>query len=93
MTKAELADRVVDATGMAKKDAAQTVDAVFELIKATLAAGDSIKLSGFGGFAVRAKADRRGRNPQTGEAITITPRRVVTFKPSQLLKQAINGEG
>ena len=61
------------------------------MLKATLERGDNLKISGFGNFVVKKKSDRRGRNPQTGEEITITARRVLTFKPSPVLKFAING--
>jgi len=63
---------------------------VFSIIKDTLETGEKIKIAGFGNFVVKAKADRRGRNPQTGEAITIEARKVLTFKPSMILKEAVN---
>jgi len=66
------------------------VEAVFALIKSTLETGEKLKIAGFGNFEVKQKADRRGRNPQTGETITIEARRILTFKPSQVLKKAIN---
>ena len=59
-------------------------------MKATLESGETLKISGFGSFVVKQKADRRGRNPQTGEAITIKSRRILTFKPSTVLKSSIN---
>jgi len=62
-------------------------------MKSTLEGGENLKISGFGSFVVRKKQDRRGRNPQTGEAITLSARRVVTFRPSIILKGAINSEG
>ena len=67
------------------------MEAVFSIMKNTLESGETLKISGFGSFLVKEKADRRGRNPQTGEAITITARRILTFKPSNLLRDAING--
>lgn len=69
------------------------VESVFSIIKNTLETGEKIKIAGFGNFVVKQKADRRGRNPQTGETITIAARRILTFKPSQVLKNAINVEG
>lgn len=68
------------------------VEQVFGIIKNTLESGEKIKIAGFGNFVVKQKADRRGRNPQTGDAITINARRILTFKPSQVLKSAINNE-
>jgi integration host factor subunit alpha len=90
MTKADIVERVHMRTGLDKKDAYELVEHVFETIKDTLADGESLKISGFGSFNVKQKADRRGRNPQTGEAITIEARRILTFKPSTLLRQSIN---
>jgi integration host factor subunit alpha len=66
------------------------VEAVFSLIKQTLQSGESLKISGFGSFVVKSKADRLGRNPQTGETLTIAARWVLTFKNSKLLVRAIN---
>ena len=66
------------------------LETVFAIMKSTLESGEKLKISGFGNFEVKQKADRRGRNPQTGEAITIEARRILTFKPSTLLRQAIN---
>ncbi|EHP85849.1 histone family protein DNA-binding protein [Geobacter metallireducens RCH3] len=68
------------------------VEVLLEQIKKTLEREDRIKITGFGNFEVKRKADRRGRNPQTGEALTIQSRRVLTFKPSAVLKNSINGE-
>ena len=68
------------------------VEAVFALMKNTLESGEDLKISGFGSFTVKKKADRRGRNPQTGESITIEARRILTFKPSGVLKAQINKE-
>jgi len=59
-------------------------------MKSTLEQGEKLKISGFGSFVVKQKNDRRGRNPQTGETITISARRIVTFKPSSILREAIN---
>ena len=92
MTKADIIENVYERVGgFSKKDASQIVEAVFDIIKDTLARGEKIKLSGFGNLVVRDKNARIGRNPQTGDEITISARRVLTFKPSQVLKNALNG--
>jgi len=90
MTKADIVEIIMAGTGLAKRDSAEIMETVFSIIKSTLEQGENLKLAGFGNFQVKQKNDRRGRNPQTGESITISSRRVVTFKPSALLKQAIN---
>ncbi len=91
MTKADIIERVYDNLGaLSKKESAEIVEMVFETIKLTLAQGEKIKISGFGNFVVREKKARIGRNPQTGIEIRISPRRVLTFKPSQVLKNSIN---
>jgi len=90
MTKATIFENVQKSMGLTKKDSAEMVEAVFAIIKSTLESGETLKISGFGNFCLKQKADRRGRNPQTGEAITIEARRILTFKPSGLLKDAIN---
>ncbi len=95
MTKIDLVEQVYTKVGsFSKKDAAEIVELVFDTIKATLEKGEKIKISGFGNFVVREKKARIGRNPQTGEEIEISARRVLTFKPSQVLKNILNeGEG
>lgn len=91
MTKAEIVDAVYDKVGgFSKKEAAELVEAVFDTMKNVLAKGEKIKISGFGNFVVRAKKQRIGRNPQTGSPIPISARRVLTFKPSQVLKAVLN---
>jgi len=91
MTKAEIIDAVYEKVGgFSKKEAAEIVEAVFDVMKEVLADGAKIKISGFGNFVVREKAERVGRNPQTGEPIPISARRVLTFKPSQVLKGILN---
>lgn len=94
MTKADIVNAVyTDAGGgYSKKESADLVDDVFETMKETLARGEKIKISGFGNFVLRDKRRRQGRNPQTGEPIVITERRVLNFKASQLLKQALNAD-
>ena len=91
MTKADIAERIQAGTGLSKKESAEMMEAVFSIMKSTLESGETLKISGFGSFIVKQKADRRGRNPQTGETITIESRKILTFKPSTVLRQAING--
>ena len=92
MTKADIVEKIYDKVGFSKKESAELVEMVFDIIKSTLEKGDKIKIAGFGNFVVKEKADRRGRNPQTGEEITISARKILTFKPSQVLKASINKE-
>lgn len=92
MTKADIVEKIHEKIGFSKKESSEMVETVFSILKSTLESGEKIKIAGFGNFVVKQKADRRGRNPQTGDAITITARRILTFKPSQVLKSAINGE-
>jgi integration host factor subunit alpha len=93
MTKAEIIARVYEKVGFSKKEATDVVEATFEIIKESLAKGEKVKLSGFGNFLVNTKRPRKGRNPQTGEEIIIEGRRVLTFKPSQVLKKNLNKIG
>lgn len=90
MTKAEIVEQIYEKIGFSKKESAEIVELVFDTMKDTLAKGDKIKISGFGNFVVRNKRSRVGRNPQTGEEIEITARRVLTFRPSQVLKTSLN---
>lgn len=93
MTKAEIVQALYSRVGgFSKKESADLVDLVFEMIKETLGKGEKVKISGFGNFVLRDKRQRPGRNPQTGEAIQISERRVLTFKASQILKQALNSK-
>nr|WP_317204565.1 integration host factor subunit alpha [Janthinobacterium sp.] len=88
LTKAELAELLFEHVGLNKREAKDLVDAFFDEISDALARGEAVKLSGFGNFQLRDKGSRPGRNPKTGEVVTIAPRRVVTFQPSQKLKGA-----
>jgi len=91
MTKAEIVQALYTRVGgFSKKESADLVDLVFETMKETLGRGEKIKISGFGNFVLRDKRQRPGRNPQTGEPIKISERRVMTFKASQVLKQVLN---
>ncbi len=90
MQKIEIAMRIHHEAGISKEEAARVLDWIFELFKATLQAGEPIVIAGFGKFTVRHKRARQGRNPRTGEAVTISARRVVTFHASPHLKAQIN---
>src|ERR687889_432738 len=93
MTKAEIVQALYTRVGgFSKKESADLVDLAFEMMKETLGRGEKIKISGFGNFVLRDKRQRQGRNPQTGDPIVITQRRVLNFKASQILKQALNGK-
>ncbi|MDT8407445.1 MAG: integration host factor subunit alpha [Methylococcales bacterium] len=89
LTKADFSERLFEELGLNKREAKEIVDLFFEEIKATLAQGEQVKLSGFGKFELRDKNSRPGRNPKTGEEIPITPRRVVTFRSGQKLKARV----
>ncbi|HSB31157.1 MAG TPA: integration host factor subunit alpha [Candidatus Sulfobium mesophilum] len=89
MTKADLVDAIFEKVGLSKKEAQDIVEILFETMKLTFAEGESIKISGFGTFNVRKKMARRGRNPKTGQDLEITPRRVITFRVSNQLKEEI----
>lgn len=90
MTKADLAHAIHERMGFTKREAAGHVDALISLIKDNLEQGEKIKIAGFGVFDIRHKHARRGRNPQTGDAITIEQRKILTFKPSIILRDRIN---
>jgi integration host factor subunit alpha len=90
MTKSDMVEKIYEKIGFSKKESAELVEMVFDIIKSTLEVGEKIKIAGFGNFVVKEKADRRGRNPQTGEEIVISARKILTFKPSQVLKASIN---
>lgn len=90
VTRADLCEAVYQQVGLSRTEAAELVEAVIEEISAAAAAGENVKLSSFGTFAVRHKDERIGRNPKTGEEVPITPRRVMVFKPSNILKQRVD---
>ena len=92
MTKADIVERIYERVGFSKKEAAELVEKVFHIMKDTLAEGEKVKISGFGNFVVRPKNARKGRNPQTGQEIVLEARRVLTFKPSLVLKNILNDE-
>ena len=89
LTKAELAEVLFDEVGLNKSEAKEMVEAFFEEIRMALESGESVKLSGFGNFELRTKSERPGRNPKTGEEAIITPRRVLSFRPSHLMKERV----
>ena len=91
LTKADLVDSIHEKIGFSKKEAADMVELIFDTMKNELTeSSGKIKISGFGNFVVREKRSRTGRNPQTGESIEISARRVLTFKPSQVLRAEVN---
>ncbi|HZX24433.1 MAG TPA: integration host factor subunit alpha [Woeseiaceae bacterium] len=89
LTKAAMAESLFNELGLNKREARELVDLFFEDLRSALAAGEQIKLSGFGNFDLRDKNERPGRNPKTGEEIPISARRVVTFRPGQKLKARV----
>ena len=92
LTKAQLAEKLFDNIGLNKREAKDMVDAFFDLIVQELVQGRDVKISGFGNFQLRSKSPRPGRNPRTGELISIEARRVVTFHASHKLKAVVQGE-
>ena len=90
LTKQHVVERVRDVTGLPWTESADLVEAVLDVMKETLEGGTNLKISGFGSFVLRQKSARRGRNPQTAERIVIARRTVLTFKPSVVLREALN---
>jgi len=90
MTKADIVERIYEKVGFSKKEATDVVESIFGIIKGRLEKGEKVKISGFGNFVTNEKHPRKGRNPQTGEEIIISGRSVLSFKPSPVLKKAIN---
>lgn len=90
LTRADLADAVNREVGLSRQESAQLVEAVLDLVAETLVEGDPVKLSSFGSFVLRDKNGRVGRNPKTGQEVPIEPRRVLVFKPSQVLKDRVD---
>ena len=90
MTKIDLVKIICEKMSFALKESTEVVDQVFGIMKETLEGGEKIKISGFGNFNIRAKRPRKGRNPKSGEEIVISGRRVVTFKPGNVLRKALN---
>jgi len=90
MTKVDIIEAICEELGLSKRESAKITEAMFEIIKETLENAENVKLSGFGSFNIQHKRARRGRNPQTGEVITISPRRVLSFKASNVLREQLN---
>lgn len=91
LTRADLADAVVREIGLPRNESQELVELVLGEISSTLSRGEGVKLSSFGSFGVREKGQRIGRNPKTGEEVPITPRRVLVFRASNIMKSRING--
>ena len=90
VTRKELAVAVNDQLGVSQRNSSEIVDTVFSVLKDTLVNGESVKLVQFGTLTVRDKAPRRGRNPRTGDPMTITKRKMVSFRPSKQLRERLN---
>ena len=90
ITKAEMVKIICEKMGFEPKESAEIVEHLFEIMKETLVGGEKIKITGFGNFNIRTKGPRKGRNPQTGEEMVISGRKVLTFKPSSILRKALN---
>ena len=90
ITKADIANTLFEELGLNKREAKEFVELFFEKIRESLESGESVKLSGFGGFAIREKSSRPGRNPKTGETVPVSARRVVTFRASQKVKEDVS---
>ncbi len=89
LTRADLCEAVYQKVGLSRTESSELVETVLEEICTSVVKSDSVKLSSFGSFLVRSKNERIGRNPKTGEEVPISPRRVMVFKPSNVLKQAV----
>ncbi|KCZ49051.1 MULTISPECIES: integration host factor subunit alpha [unclassified Hyphomonas] len=90
ITRAEVTDKIVSEVGLTRQESSDLLDRTLDMIGAALEHEDEVKLSRFGNFVVRSKAAREGRNPKTGEEATIAARRVVTFRPSPMLKAQVD---
>ncbi|MCX7857661.1 MAG: integration host factor subunit alpha [Deltaproteobacteria bacterium] len=90
MTKADIINDLYERLGYSKRECANIVESLFDIIKEALSRGENVKISGFGNFVLRDKKERKGRNPKTGEEMIISKRRVLNFKLSQVLKEAMN---
>ena len=92
MKKVDIANELYEKIGISKKEAMDIVEIVLDTLKDSLKNGETVKIAGFGNFVVRNKRERKGRNPKTGEEIGISPRKVVTFRPSHIFKEYVNGQ-
>jgi integration host factor subunit alpha len=94
LTRMDLSEAVVREVGLSRNECAQLIETVLQSISDALVAGETVKISSFGTFSVRSKGQRIGRNPKTGEEVPISPRRVLSFRPSHLLKERVaHGDG
>ncbi len=91
VTRAQLAERIYTQVGLSRNESAELLETVLSRVSKSLESGESVKISGFGTFSVRQKGRRIGRNPKTGVEVPILPRRVLVFRPSQVLKAHVNG--
>jgi len=89
VTRTDLSEAVYQKLGLSRVESAELVEMLLDTISDRIVEGESVKLSSFGSFLVRSKSERIGRNPKTGEEVPITPRRVMVFKPSNILKKAV----
>ncbi|RZB38208.1 MAG: integration host factor subunit alpha [Desulfobacteraceae bacterium Eth-SRB2] len=92
LTKAQIVESIHNKIGLTKNKSSEIVETCLEIIKSELESGEDVLVSGFGKFCVREKKERKGRNPATGDAMMLAPRRVITFKCSGKLKDMINGK-
>lgn len=90
VTRADLSEAVYQEVGLSRNESAELVEAVLDEVSQNLVKGDNVKISSFGSFIVRSKGGRIGRNPKTGEEVPIAPRRVLVFRPSQVLKSRVS---
>ena len=90
LTRADLAEALVEKIGLPRNESQELVELVLREISNALAEGEAVKLSSFGSFGIREKGERIGRNPKTGDEVPITPRRVLVFRPSNIMKERIN---
>ena len=91
VTRVSITEAIYEEIGLSRKDSADVLDMIIEEIKSELAAGNDVKISSFGTFSLRKKKARIGRNPKTGVEAEISPRTVISFKPSQILRKAVSG--
>jgi len=89
LTRADMADNINEQMGLSRADASQMVETILDEMSVALERGENVKISGFGTFVLRDKGERVGRNPKTGVEVPITPRRVLTFRASQMMKERI----
>lgn len=92
MTRAQLSESIYQEVGLSRNESAELLEMILDEVSSALVRGETVKISSFGSFSVRQKGERVGRNPKTGEEVPILPRKVLVFRPSQLLKARIRGE-